>query len=180
MNKPPEHYDAGAMLLHWAVALLILCTSLSSFFLNNALSDSATMVIRTFHNVTGTLALGLVIAWFGWRALHPELPKPATIGSRELQFIEITNGALNVLLLLVPVTGILYLFALGKSIDIGALKLFYAVSMSPQSLSLLGLMHNVLGKLILAIALLHSVHALWRHFGKRDERVRRMLPWASE
>ena len=180
MNKPPEHYDAGARLLHWSVALLILCASLSSFFLTTASSDNAATTIRAFHNLTGTLALGLVIVWFGWRALHAELPKLATIGSGELRFMDITNGTLNVLLLLVPVTGILHLFALGKRIDLGVFQLSYAVSMSQQNLKLLGSTHNVLGKLLLAIALLHSVHALWHHFGKRDDLVRRMLPWATK
>ena len=74
MNRPLVHYDTGSMLLHWSVAVLILCASLSSFFLNTAFSDSAAITNRTLHNVTGTLALGLVIAWFGWRALIVELP----------------------------------------------------------------------------------------------------------
>ncbi len=159
MNKLPEHYDSGAMLLHWTVAVLVLCASLSSFFLNSAFSDSTTILIRTIHNVTGTLALGLVIVWFGWRALHAELPKLPTIGIGERRFMEVTNSIMNVLLVLVPLTGILHLYAIGKTV---------------------GNTHNVLGKLLLAIALLHSVHALWHHFGKRDGLVRRMLPWASK
>ncbi len=180
MNKPAEHYDAGAMLLHWSVAVLILCASLSSFFLTSASSDNAAATIRAFHNVTGTLALGLVIVWLGWRALHAELPKLATIGSGEQRFMEVINSIMNVLLVLVPITGILHLFALGKRIDLGVFQLSYAVSMSQPNLKLLGLTHNVLGKLLLAIALLHSVHALWHHFGKHDDLVRRMLPWASK
>ena len=180
MTQPPLHYGNGSMLLHWSVALLILCASLSSFLLTSASSDNAATTIRAFHNLTGTLALGLVIVWFGWRALHAELPKLATIGSGELRFMDMMNCALNVLLLLVPVTGILHLFGLGKSIDLGVFQLSYGVSMSQQNLKLLGLTHNVLGKLLLAIALLHSVHALWHHFGKRDDLVRRMLPWATK
>jgi cytochrome b561 len=157
MNKPLEHYDVGAMLLHWSVAVLILSASLSSFFLTHTFSD--TILIRTFHNLTGTLALGLIIVWFGWRAVHAELPKLATIGIGERRFMEIINSIMNVLLVLVPITGILHLYAIGKTI---------------------GNTHNVLGKLLLAIALLHSVHALWHHFGKRDDLVRRMLPWTSK
>jgi cytochrome b561 len=169
-----------SMFLHWSVALLILCASLSSFFLGSAFSDDVIIAIRTFHNLTGTLALGLVIVWFGWRALHEEIPKLASIGSGEQRFMEITNGSLNGLLLLVPLTGILHLFALGKSIDLGVLKLSFAISMSQQHLEWLGLAHNVCGKLLLAVALLHSVHALWHQFGKRDGLVRRMLPWAPK
>ena len=180
MNKSPAHYDTGSMLLHWSVALLILCASLSSFFLNSMSTDSATIMVRAFHNVTGTLALGLVVVWFGWRALHAELPKLPAIGGREQWFMEMNNAALNVLLLLVPATGVLHLFALGKSIDLGVLKLSYTVAMSPHNIERLGLTHNLLGKLLLALALLHSGHALWHHVGKRDELVRRMLPWASK
>jgi superoxide oxidase len=157
MNRPPEHYDTGSMLLHWSVAVLILCAYLSSFFLTSASSHNAT--IRAFHNLTGTLALGLVIVWFGWRARHAELPKLTTIGIGERRFMEVINSIMNVLLVLVPLTGILHLYAIGKTI---------------------GNTHNVLGKLLLAVALLHSVHALWHHFGKRDELVRRMLFWASK
>ena len=178
MNQPPLHYDTGSMLLHWSVALLILCASLSSFFLTSASSDNAATTIRAFHNLTGTLALGLVIVWLGWRALHTELPKLPTIGIGERRFMEVTNTIMNVLLLLVPITGILHLFALGKSIDLGVIQLSYGVSMSQESVNLLGLTHNVLGKLLLALASLHSIHALWHHFAKRDVLVRRMLPWA--
>ena len=84
------------------------------------------------------------------------------------------------LLLFVSATGLLHLFALGKSIDVGVMQASYAVSMSQQNLKLLGLTHDMLGKVLLAIALLHSVHTLWRHFGKRGDLVRRMLPWASK
>ena len=180
MKTAIVRHDIISMLLHWSVALLILFASSLSFFLGGAFSDDVTSAIRTFHNLTGALALGLVIVWFGWRALHEELPKLASIGSGEQRFMGMANGSLNGLLLLVPVTGILYLFALGKSIDLGVFKLSYAISMSQHNLELLGLAHNVLGKLLLAIALLHSVHALWHHFGKRDGLVRRMLPWTPK
>ena len=180
MRKSLPHFDVVSMLLHWSVALLILFASSSSFFLGGAFSEDVTSAIRTFHNLTGTLALGLVVVWAGWRALHEELPKLATISSGEQRIMGMTNGALNGVLLLVPVIGILYLFALGGSIDLGVLKLSYAVSISQQNLELLGLVHNVLGKLLLAIALLHSVHALWHQFGKRDGLVRRMLPWTPK
>ncbi len=180
MQTAIVRHDNTSILLHWSVAFLILGAIFSSFFMGSAFSNDATTAIRIFHNVTGTLALGLVIVWSGWRALHEELPKLASLGSREQWFMGMTNGSLNGLLLIVPVTGILYLFALGRSIDLGVLKLSYVISISEQNLEWLGLAHNVLGKSLLAIALLHSVHVLWHHFGKRDGLVRRMLPWTPK
>ena len=176
MKTTVVRHDALSIFLHWSVALLILCTSISSFFLNAVLSDGTNGSIRTFHNLTGMCALILVVVWFGWRARQAALPKLASISSGEARFMEITNGVLNGLLLLVPVTGILYLFALDKSIDLGLFKLGYAFSMSPQNLNLLESTHNVLGKMLLAVVLLHSIHALWHQFWKRDSLVSRMLP----
>ena len=176
MKTTAVRHDALSIFLHWSVALLILCASISSFFLNAVFSDGTYGSIRTFHNVTGICALIFVIVWLGWRALQPELPKLESISSGEAWFMEITNGVLNGLLLLVPVTGVLYLFALGNSIDLGLFKLGYAFSMSEQNLSLLELTHNVLGKMLLEVVLLHSIQALWHQFWKRDSFASRMLP----
>lgn len=176
MKTTVVHHDALSIFLHWSVALLILCAVISSFFLNAAFSNGTNGSIRTFHNVTGMFALLLVVVWLGWRARQAELPRLASISSGEARFMEITNGVLNGLLLLVPITGILYLFALGKSINLGLFKLGYAFSMSQQNLNLLELTHNVLGKMLLAVVFLHSIHALWHQFWKRDSFASRMLP----
>ena len=178
MKKSEVHHDAFSILLHWSAALFMLCASLSIFFLYAVFSDGTSGSIQTFHILTGTFALVLVlvIVWLGWRARQAELPKLATISIGEARFMEITNGVLNGLLLLVPVTGILYLFALGQSIDLGLFKLGYAFSMSQQNLNLLELTHNVLGKMLLAVVFLHSIHGLWHQFWKRDSLVSRMLP----
>ena len=61
--------------------MLILCASPSSFFLTYAFSERTTILIRTFHNATGTLAFALVIVWFVWRAPHAQLPKLAIIAA---------------------------------------------------------------------------------------------------
>lgn len=180
MKTSIVRHDTPTIILHWSVALLIVCASFSSFFLNSGGSDVSTTKIETFHNVTGTLALGLVIVWFGWRALHEEMPKLASISNNEHRFMELTNGVLKSLLLLVPATGIMHLFASGKSIDVGMLKLTYVISMTQQNFELLGLTHNVLGKLLLAVAFVHSAHALWHHFRRRDGFVRRILPWVAK
>ena len=175
MKNNPAHYDVGSILLHWAVALLILLVGLSSFFLN-AGSEGFSTIITAFHNAAGAMAMALVIVWFGWRAMHAELPEFEGIGTAERRLMVLINGAINVLLILVPVTGMFLLFALERSLDLGLIEFSYVFSMSQNNLQLLSLAHNVLGKLLLVLALLHSAQAHWHHFGRRDEFVRRLLP----
>lgn len=176
-NVTREHYDTGSMLLHWCVALLVLLVGVSSFFLDETRSDNISVMARTFHYVAGTLAFALTLVWFAWRAMHEELTRIANIGQSERRIAAGMNGAINVLLFLVPVTGILYVFALGKSIDLGVMDLAFDLSLNERSVTLLGMTHNVLGKSLLGLALLHSFYGLWHHFERRDEMLRRMLPW---
>ena len=172
-----SHYDAGSMLLHWCVALLVLLVGVSSFFLDETRSDNFSVMARTFHYTAGLLAFVLVLVWFAWRAMHEELPKVANIGTNERRIAAGMNGAINVLLVLVPVTGILYAFALGKSFDLGVTNLSFDLSLSVRNVTILNLTHNLLGKGLLGLALLHSLYGLWHHFKCRDEMLRRMLPW---
>lgn len=164
------------MLLHWCVALLVLLVGVSSLFLDETRSDSISAMTRTFHYSAGFLAFVLVLVWLAWRATHEELTKISNAGTNERRIVAGMNGAINVLLVLVPVTGILYAFALGKSVDLGVTTLVFDVSLSERNVTILGLTHNVLGKSLLGLALLHSLYGLWHHLYRRDEMLRRMLP----
>ena len=173
----PSHYDTSSMLLHWCVVLLVFLVGVSSFFLDESRSDTISAMARPFHYAAGTLAFVLVLVWYVWRAMHEELPRIANIGTNERRLVAGLNGAINVMLFLVPVTGIIYAFSLGKSIDLGVTDLSLDLSLSERKVTILGLTHNVLGKTLLGLALLHSLYGLWHHFYRRDEMLRRMLPW---
>lgn len=170
------HYDTGSMLLHWCVAVLVLLVGVSSFFLDESRSDTISVIARSFHYAAGTLGFVLVLVWFAWRAMHEELPKIANIGTNEHRLVAGLNGAINFLLFLVPLTGSIYAFALGKSIDLGVTNLSFDLSLSERNVTVLGLTHNVLGKTLVGLALLHSLYGLWHHFYRRDEMLRRILP----
>ncbi len=172
-----NHYDAATMLLHWTVALLVLLVALSSFFIGDAGTDAATRMFRTFHYVAGTLVFVLVLAWFAWRATQEELTDIPNIGTIERRIVASMNGAIKIFLILIPLTGIIYSFAMGQHIDIGFTTFEFDLSLSGQNTARLGLTHNVLGKALLGLALLHSLYGLYHHFMLRDRLLSRMLPW---
>lgn len=172
-----NHYDAATMLLHWTVSLLVLLVGLSSFFIGDAGTDASTRMLRTFHYVAGTLVFVLVLGWFAWRATQEELADVPNIGTTERRIVEGMNGAIKILLVLIPLTGILYAFAIGRPIDIGFTTFEFDLSLSVQNTARLGLTHNVLGKGLLGLALLHSLYGLYHHFKLRDGLLSRMLPW---
>lgn len=179
-NRPltiPDHYDLATMLLHWTVALLVFLVALSSFFIGEARADAVSIMLRTFHYGTGTLVFVFVLAWFVWRAMQKELIDIPNIGTTERRIVEGINITIKILLILIPLTGIIYAFAMGRHINLGFTTLEFDLSLSAQNLSRLGLTHNVLGKGLLGFALLHSLYGLYHHFKVRDRLLSRMLPW---
>lgn len=182
--SPPEnssatsaHYDVGSMLLHWGVALLVLLVGISSVFLDEDRYGSISGMAQTFHYAAGSLALVVAVLWFVWRLMSVELPSVANVGTVERRIAACINGAINVLLFLVPITGIAYAFALGKHVDLGVTNLAFDLSLSARNVTILGLTHNVAGTSLLGLAFLHSLYGLWHHFKRRDQLLRRMLPW---
>lgn len=180
LGQPPailERYDTATMLLHWTVALLLLLVALSSLFIEETRADALSGMLRMFHYVAGTLVFVLVLAWFAWRATREELPDISSIGSTERRIAEGMNGAIKILLVLVPLTGIFYAFSKGGQINLGFTTFAFDLSLREQNIVRLGLTHNLLGKALLGFALLHSLYSLYHHFKLRDTLLRRMLPW---
>ena len=174
MTEQRTRHDTISILLHGSLALVTAAVGGSSFFL-----DGSAGWLKTFHNSAGTIALILVVIWLVWRALQNELPQLATIGVNERRVMELTNGALNVLIVVVPILGILDVLGHKDTINLGAFRLSYPLILEEPILRWVSFAHNVLGKLLLVLAAIHSASAIWHHFVVKDGYLRRMLPSSS-
>lgn len=172
---PPkiEHYATGAMLLHWSIAAIVFAVGFTSPFLDHRNWPA----LSTFHNLGGSLVLALTLWWFAWRATHQKLPNLATIDVRENHLMSIANSVLNVLLILAPISGFVYLSALGGSLGLGETTLHQVIAISAVELRWIGIVHHVLGALLVSIAGGHALHAVWHHVVLRDGLLARILPW---
>jgi cytochrome b561 len=162
----PTHFSASSMVYHWVMATLIFSVGLTSPFLDHLRWPALSM----FHNWGGVLILVLALGWYGVRRVQPALPESPALNTTEQRILNIALRAMEILMIVAPISGLLYLYMLLKPDGIS--------STLPPSATLywLGISHHILSALLVSIAGAHSLHAVWHHVVKRDGYLGRMLP----
>ena len=170
MNGAITRYSGAMIALHWATVAMVV----TAYFLSEG-ERFVRIHPPLLHFAFGLGVLLLVVPRLIARALggapamqdHGLLTLAAKAG----------HGVLYGLLVAVPLTGWYAASRLGVRISL----LGFSVPPLAQAVSggagWIGKVHQVGGNLILILAGLHAVMALWHQFVMRDETLRRMSPW---
>jgi len=178
-------YGSVAMTLHWVIALGILAQIVMGLsIVHLPISDNAKFQIYQLHKSIGISILFAAVLRVLWRFTHrppalPEMPRlerQAAIG---------THWSLYVLMFVLPLTGWAdvtlspyhiptVLFGLVPWPDFPGLAQ-YAGNKTADDIA--DFLHSKFGYVIIAFVTLHVLAALRHHFIKRDDILRRMLPF---
>ena len=187
MRAPIDRYDSVAMTLHWLIALLILLDfalsqSFSRFNPGDALYFTDAYAL---HMAVGLCILLLTVARIGWRVTHrrPSLPD---MGRLLRLLARASHLFLYVFMLAAPASGWLVLSLRQQRTSVFGLfswvwptlpaiatmprpeRVFWHDELLPAHIWM-----SYAGMTLVAV---HVVAALYHHFGRRDEVLRRMLP----
>jgi cytochrome b561 len=169
-------YDAGAVLLHWMIALLVLAQLALGFWMV-ALPDEGGGQVRWFnlHKSIGLSLAVLVLARLAWRAVHPAPAYPAGFPLWQQRAARAAHGGLYFCLLALALTGYL-----GSSFSGYPVRYFGIVLPGwgwkwPAAKLLLSDVHLALTWLLGALILLHVAAAVG-HLLRRDGLFARMWP----
>jgi cytochrome b561 len=97
-------YSAGAMILHWAIAIAVIVNWRLAEAAEHAPHDQHLAVLGP-HMATGMLVLVLTVLRLAWRLVHAQPPWPAGIASWEKVLARIVHFAFYALLLALPLMG---------------------------------------------------------------------------
>ena len=182
----PLRYNVVAMALHWAIAALIMldfafALSFSQF------NPGQTLYLRyayPLHMSTGLSALSLSVFRVVWRLIHkaPALPADMHVVTRWLA--RLSHGLLYGFMLVAPLTGWLVLLLRRKPISMFGLftwpSLSFVTTMPHDQRSsyhdVVLPLHTWISYAGIALVGLHVSAALYHHFYRRDDVLRRMLP----
>lgn len=178
-DKP--RYDAVTMLLHWVTAILIIAAYII-VQIADELPRGSVERTSTFdlHKSVGVTVFALVLIRLVWRSFHaaPALPRTTT----PLLALAAKAGhlALYALMLAVPVIGILMVEAKGRVVGVWGLFDLPVVIGADKALGhTLEEAHELVGNLIMIVAGLHALAALFHQFVLRDGLLARMSPWGA-
>ncbi len=181
MAQPPVtgvRYSAGQRSFHWLIFAFVL---LAYVFINIKgwlpRGDAARVGMLEAHFAAGLAVLLLIVPRLmlrlrrGAPAVTPEPPRPVRILGH------ITHGLLYLFLVVQPVLGILAVELSGHAIDL-PFGLAIPALHTPGNAALahsIREIHEDVGDIFYWVIGLHIVAALWHHWFRRDDTLKRML-----
>lgn len=177
-NSGFKRYTGTTMAIHWLSAILVLAAFATGLdgparviFSDTSLFD------RQLHETLGLTVVGLSVVRMVWRLIDrrhtPHLPMPGWMH----KVSKATQGALYLLLIAVPVTGLITVGMGGHGVDLlGGLHLVPPAPLNEPLSHQLGDIHKWLGDAILWVAGVHAAAALFHHYILRDGVLSSMLP----
>ena len=180
-------YTRTAMLLHWAVALLITANVMLIWTVDYLPDDDVRPVIDT-HKSIGITVLGLAIMRLLWRVVRRPPPLPEGYPWWERLAAHLAHAGLYLLIFALPISGWMhdsawkeaathpmFFFGLFEWPRIG-----WITAIEPGTKehlhTLFGLVHTFLGYGLYSLFVLHVVGALKHQFIDGETEIQRMLP----
>ncbi len=168
-----------SIILHWTVALGVI--ALTTVGLYMTLNEVWPLYI--YHKSFAVLLFPIILLRVIWRLKHGW---PAPVGHYSLieqRLAKMTHWLLLILMLLMPISGMIYSGASGHGFGVFGFELFphqlseagEAIAYSESWRNFGQTAHHYLGYLMIAIIFLHLLGALKHHLIDKDETLNRML-----
>ena len=180
-------YTRTAMVLHWAIAILIICNVVLWLSADSLPDDWVRPVIDT-HKSIGITVLGLVLLRLLWRVSHRPPPLPAAFPTWERIAAHVAHFLLYLLMIGLPLSGWLHDSA-WKDAATHPMHLFnlvpwprigYVMNLDPTLKETLhdrfGALHTWLGYALYALLAMHVGGALKHEWIDRKSVLKRMIP----
>jgi cytochrome b561 len=171
LNDSTNRYGKITRLLHWLMALLVILQFLK---LGDRIDDGEHWIGQTivpWHVSFGALLLVLGILRVLWALGQKQRPQPL----QTPLLVKAGHFLLYVSMLLVPISGILYLVGKGYGLKNFGVQLIAKSGVETAWMADLGSLHAPLTWVFIALVLGHAVAALFHHFVKGDGSLRRMV-----
>ncbi len=163
--------------LHW-LTLLLLIAVYAFIELREVYPKGSVMRegMKAWHFSSGLLVFALVILRLGARALFSAPPIDPPTPRWQMLLSSAMDLALYAYLIATPLLGWLTLSAKGKAIPFFGRGLPALISPDKALAESLESAHETMGYIGLALIALHTLAALFHHYIRRDNALRRMLP----
>ena len=175
-HRTRTRYDLLQISLHWATLILIAWLAWLGLTMTDLPLSPEKVRTYALHKSLGLTVLGLTALRLLWRGIArtpPALPGPRW----QLLAAKFGHLGLYLLLLAVPLSGWLYNSASNFPLQwFGLFNLPALVDGDKATKALAHELHETLFWALMALTAIHAIAALWHHYAKRDDTLRRMLP----
>jgi cytochrome b561 len=182
MSRTGLHkYSGLAMLLHWAIAVLVIITWRISEAAEEAATREARGEIMANHFALGVVIFALVAVRLIWRQVSPPPPLSKAHAGWERTLARIVHFAFYALLVVMPIAGWVALSSFGEPIKVFGLFSLPALPVGVDTArgEAIFELHGAAGITLLGLVALHALAALKHTLIDKDGTLFRMLPFGS-
>ena len=173
LTSTRDRYGFAASLLHWIIGALIL-TLLLTGLCDDLLPKQPTIA---FHKALGIVALTLALVRLVWWVIDHRRPDNADLSTLERGTATVVKLGLAAFSVLLPVTGWLMSSAADKPISLFGLATVPPLIEPDKGLAhLFKALHAGAGNGLLLLLAVHIAAALYHHFMREDDVLRRIMP----
>lgn len=174
-----NHYPSTSKLLHWLVAACVLTTVPVAIAMGRAHQGPTQDFLYNFHKSLGILIFVLMVLRLINRIVAGAPAPEPTIEPWQRALSSAVHGSIYVLLLAMPVVGYIANSAFGAPTPFfGLFNLPPIVGKNEALSDQLFAGHRLAGFLLVILVAMHIGAALFHHFLRGDNVLRRMLPRA--
>jgi cytochrome b561 len=172
-----EHYGWPLIGLHWLMLLLIIAAYVLGMILEEMALSPLKLKLYAWHKWVGMLVLFLLPLRIVLR-LSDKLDHRLGLTAWEAKVSAVVHGSIYLLLLLAPLFGWLQSSAAGFPVVwFGVMPLPDLVDKDKALAEVLKELHEGSVNLLVTLAAMHAVAALYHHHVRRDGVLARMVPW---
>lgn len=176
LTNTDEGYGLVHWVIHWLTAVLITWL----FYLGLTMVDLPISPQKfqdyALHKSLGLTVLVLLVVRLIWRSLTPPPPLPDEMRRRDAILAKAVHHGIYLLLVVIPLTGWLYSSATASPANyFGYFTVPDLIGTSETAGKVLRAIHDIAGKLLLVLLILHVAGAIKHHIVDRDDVLKRML-----
>ena len=177
LKNTPNSYGTIAKTLHWVLAIALWGMFFFGRHIAHMKPSLDNLHLYGWHKSIGILLLVLILFRMFWRIISPPPKIISDIKTPRSQIFiaHAVHFSLYILMLLVPLFGWLASSASGFEMRFFDTFIIPPIgSENPGLEELFFTFHEISAKLLIALSILHILAAVFRHFIKKDNTLRRM------
>lgn len=179
IRNSERRWGLVSQLLHWGMLGLLVAIAWRGVTMVDMEPGPAMIEAYALHKSLGLMLLALVAIRLAWRLFGRRPEVLGAIPAWQARVASATHFALYALMFAIPLSG--WLFNSASGYPLQWFKLFNLPAIAGRSVELAEVARraHVAGFwLLVLLVAVHAAAALWHHFIRRDDTLRRMLPVA--
>lgn len=169
-------YGSVARLFHWVIFLLVLVMIPLGYFMDDVIDKATRAQVVNIHKLLGVLILVLMLLRALWALTNvkPVLPFQTPAWQRRIELL--VHAVLYLALIAMPLSGLVGSVAAGRPPHLYGFNIELPISQSKDVAHFaFDSVHAPLAVILIVLISFHILAALYHHFIKRDDILRRMV-----